>query len=115
MSLVCDEPSAPSVLRVSRLLARWAIWGALLLTEGLVLSELYDSTPFLGDRRWWAILLAFGPRLLGRLVIATAVTTPLIGGGPLREALRRASAHNRQRPRGSVPRAPHDHSLALLS
>jgi len=40
----------------------------LLLVEGLALSELFDSSPFLADQRWWAILLARGPRQIGRLV-----------------------------------------------
>jgi exosortase E/protease (VPEID-CTERM system) len=70
----------------------------LLLAEGLALSELFDSTPFLADHRWWAVLLASGPRLIGRLVIATAVTILVIAGRQFREAFCRACGGERQRP-----------------
>ena len=68
--------------------------GALLFVEGLVLSVLFDPTPYFGNHRWWATLLAQGPRLLGRLVIVTLVATPLIGGQTLRDAFRRASGRD---------------------
>jgi exosortase E/protease (VPEID-CTERM system) len=80
--------------------ARWIGLIALLLAEGLVLSELFDSTPFLADHRWWATLLANGPRQVGRLIIATVVVLPLIGGRRLREAFDRASGEERRRPAG---------------
>jgi exosortase E/protease (VPEID-CTERM system) len=78
--------------------ARWIGLIALLLAEGLALSELFDSTPFLADHRWWAILLATGPRQVGRLIIATVVVLPLIGGRRLREAFDRASGEDRRSP-----------------
>ena len=80
--------------------ARWIGLIALLLAEGLALGELFDSTPFLADHRWWAILLATGPRRVGRLVIATVVILPLISGRRLRAAFDRASGEDRRRPAG---------------
>jgi exosortase E/protease (VPEID-CTERM system) len=97
-----DQKSDTDTLNAG-VLAFSAAWVALLVSEGLALSEVYDSTSLLGDPRWWAILLVSGPRLLGRLVIAAVVTTLLIGGRPLREALRRASIRGR-----------HDRTLPLV-
>ena len=61
LSLACDNPGAHQAVE-PRPFARRAVWGALLLVEGLVLSVLYDPTPYFGNHRWWATLLAQGPR-----------------------------------------------------
>jgi exosortase E/protease (VPEID-CTERM system) len=81
--------------RASQRLLVCAGWVALLFAEGFVLSEVYDSISFLGDTRWWAMLLAYGPRLLGRLIVAAVVATLLLGGRPLREALWQGSSQRR--------------------
>lgn len=81
----------------SRSPVRWATWVALLLVEGLALSELYDSTAFLTDDRWWAILLTRAPRQVGRVVIATAVMVFLLAGRRLRDAFDHGGGGDRTR------------------
>jgi exosortase E/protease (VPEID-CTERM system) len=79
------------------LLAFRAAWVSLLLAEALALGLLFDSAPYLRDTRWWAFVLTLVPSLLGRLVVVTAVVTPLIGGRPLRDAFRHASGPEHKR------------------
>ena len=80
-------PGRPSVGRPGSLCSSW---------KGCV-SELYDSTAFLTDDRWWAILLTCAPRQVGRVVIATAVMVFLLAGRRLRDAFDHGGGGDRTR------------------
>ena len=84
--------------RRPRPLAWWSGLIALLLAEGLALSLLFDSDFYRDDPRWWATFITEAPRLLGRLVIAAAVMTPLICGRAFRDLLRRPSGPEGRHP-----------------
>jgi exosortase E/protease (VPEID-CTERM system) len=82
---------APALSPAGRLPAvRWLLLGALLVGELLLLTVRYDTEQVRGIGGVWADLLGHSSTL-PRVAIAVAAAAFLVGGGQLRDDLRRAS------------------------
>jgi exosortase E/protease (VPEID-CTERM system) len=69
-----------------RLWARWAGLVVLLWVEVSVLTPRFSTEAFVGDERWWAVLLRQS-RFLPALGLQVAIATLLLGGSRLRDLL----------------------------
>ncbi|MBY0227979.1 MAG: exosortase E/protease, VPEID-CTERM system [Gemmataceae bacterium] len=94
--MATDAPTlSPALPRLPAL--RWLLLGALLVAELLLLTLRFDTGSLAGLGTWWADLLGKA-HALPQVAVAIAAATFLIGGGRLRDDLRRASSEGAHLP-----------------